>query len=85
MSDAEDLPDGVPKALLELDWTLIFGSHGGMGAKVRHRMKITNNRCGADSSNALSSKKVAGGGGRVAYLDERERQRVRDLVIQNQF
>lgn len=43
-SDAEDSPDGAPKGMLRLEWTLDFTSFGGTGAMGRCRLKVKNDR-----------------------------------------
>ncbi|KAF2769499.1 hypothetical protein EJ03DRAFT_343333 [Teratosphaeria nubilosa] len=39
-SDAEDSPDGAPKRMLRLEWTLDFAGFGGMGSMGRCRLKV---------------------------------------------
>lgn len=40
--DAQDSPDGAPKGMLPLEWTLDFDGFGGKGSMKRCRLKVKN-------------------------------------------
>ncbi|KAK4506567.1 hypothetical protein PRZ48_000299 [Zasmidium cellare] len=40
--DAQDSPDGAPKGMLPLEWTLDFNGFGGKGSMGRCRLKVKN-------------------------------------------
>lgn len=48
--DAEDSPDGAPKGMLRLEWTLDFSGFGGKGSMGRCRLKVKNDRDWEDVS-----------------------------------
>ena len=48
--DAQDSPDGAPKGMLPLAWTLDFEGFGGKGSMGRCRLKVKNDRDWEDVS-----------------------------------
>ncbi|KAK5136868.1 hypothetical protein LTR08_001790 [Meristemomyces frigidus] len=48
--DAQDSPDGAPKGMLPIDWTLDFTGFGGKGSMGRCRLKVKNDRDWEDVS-----------------------------------
>lgn len=46
--DAETAPNGNPKSLLPLEWTLDFSGYGGRGSMGRCRLKIHAERMGRE-------------------------------------